>query len=63
MKLDLIPWPVNCAVIVGTPLFATIAEYLQWINPLMQFVAYLLAILWGAFQIWIAYRSRAWRRS
>lgn len=63
MRFDLIPWPINCAVIVGAPAAATIAEYLQWINPLLQCFAFLIGIAWGLFQIWIAYKRKSWRQA
>lgn len=58
LNLDLIPWPVNCAVIMGTPLLATIAEYMRLINPLLQAVSFLVAIAWGSVQLYSSWKRR-----
>jgi hypothetical protein len=58
MTFPQIPWPVNCAVIVGTPVAATIAEHLQYINPILQASAYLFAIAWAALQMYLAWSGR-----
>jgi hypothetical protein len=53
-----IPQSVNVAVIGGLPL----AAWLELVNPILQAIAFLVAIAWGGFQIWIAYKKKSWRR-
>lgn len=52
-----IPAPVHWCVIGGLPIVA----WLEVVNPIMQFTAFAVAIAWGLFQIFIAYRRKAWR--
>ena len=50
--------PVNLAVIGGLPVVA----WLEIINPILQALAFLVAIAWGGFQMWIAYKKKSWRK-
>jgi hypothetical protein len=43
-----VPQPVNWAVIVGAP----IASFLDVVNPILQAVSFLVAIAWGAVQLY-----------
>lgn len=58
MRFDLIPWPINCAVIVGTPALATIAKWMELINPLLQGLSFLVAIAWGSAQLYSWWKRR-----
>lgn len=54
MKLESIPQPVSWAVILQGP----VVGFLDVLNPILQAVSFVVAIIWGGIQIYSWWKKR-----
>lgn len=54
-----LPLPANIGIL---GLLQLIGAWLEAINPILQFLAFVATICWIGFQAWIAYKRKAWKK-